>query len=378
VHHRARILLGGLLVTTTMSRPLGAQRPLTVDVGLTAAHFTDDSATVVGPSVRLALSGKKGRLFGSAEGGSIATFGAATGFVTLEGGVRSAVSNGWSTELAGELATIAGSNSSGGAGTAIANGRAFWTAGSGGAWLRASSHVSSRTHGSLTGAGVESGAWWSWPRSQLSATLTHEWTSAELFTGRFRTGFAGTVPVRYTEAAVSFHTESDRATLDLSAGARHDVDALHVVEPSMSATAALWTGETVAVVFSAAHQLPDWIRGADAADAFSVGMRFRQATPASDRAARLIPVVQVSDSAGTRVLRVRASGANQVDVMGDFTDWEAQPMSRNGTVFERVVTLASGSHRLLLRIDGGAWRTAANTPAVDDDFGGKAGLLVVP
>jgi len=40
------------------------------------------------------------------------------------------------------------------------------------------------------------------------------------------------------------------------------------------------------------------------------------------------------------------------------------------------VTLSSGSHRLLLRIDGGEWRTAANTPAVDDDLGGKAGLLV--
>ena len=26
----------------------------------------------------------------------------------------------------------------------------------------------------------------------------------------------------------------------------------------------------------------------------------------------------------------------------------------------------------------GAWRPAANTPAVDDDLGGRAGLLVVP
>ena len=361
-----------------MSRPLGAQRPLVVDVGLTAAHFADDSATVVGPSVRLAVSGKKGRLFGSAEGGSVATLGAASGFATLEGGVRSSVRGGWSTELAGELTTIAGSNTSGGAGTAIAHGRALWSADNGGAWVRASSHVSGRAHGALTGAGVESGAWWNWPRTQLSATLSREWTTAELFTGRFRTGFAGTTPVRYTEAAVSLHAERDRTMFDLSAGARRDVDAAHLVEPSLSATAALWTGESVAFVFSAARQLPDWVRGSDAADAFSIGMRFRQATPANDRASRLIPVVQVSDSAGTRVLRVRASGASQVDVMGDFTDWEAQPMSRNGTLFERVVTMTSGSHRLLLRIDGGAWRPAANTPAVDDDLGGRAGLLVVP
>jgi hypothetical protein len=245
-------------------------------------------------------------------------------------------------------------------------------------WLRASSHASDRPHGSLTGGGVESGAWWSWPRAQLSVTLTQEWTRAELFTGRFRTGFAGTVPVRYAEAALSLHAEGDRTTLDLAAGARRDVDADHLFEPSLSATAALWTGETVAFVFSAMHQLPDWVRGSDAADAFSVGMRFRQATPASERSARLIPVVQVTDSVGKRVLRVRATGANQVDVMGDFTDWEARPMSRNGALFECAVTLSSGSHRLLLRIDGGAWRVAANTPAVDDDLGGRAGLLVVP
>jgi hypothetical protein len=361
-----------------MSRPLGAQHPLTVDVGVTGAHFKDDDANVFGPSIRLAISGRKGRLYGSAEGGSLATLGAASGFATLEGGVRTTVARGWSTELAGELGTVAGSNTSGGAGTAIGHGRLLWSAGSGGAWVSASSHASSRPNGSLTGHAVESGAWWSWPRAQLAATLLREWTSAQLFVGRFRSQFVGTVPVRYTEAAVSLHAEGDRTTLDLSAGARRDVDAAHLYEPALSATAAIWAGETVALVFSAARQLPDWVRGADAADAFSVGMRFRQATPASDRAGRLIPVVVVVDSAGSRVLRVRASGASQVEVMGDFTNWESQPLSRNGAVFERAVTMSSGSHRLLLRIDGGEWRTAANTPAVDDDLGGKAGLLVVP
>ncbi len=361
-----------------MSRPLGAQRPLTVDIGVTGAHFVDDDANVFGPSIRLAMSGRTGRLFGSAEGGSIATIGAASGFATLEGGIRSSVARRWSTELAGELGTVAGSNTSGGVGTAIAHGRVLYSAGSGGAWIRASGHASDRTNGPLTGRGVESGAWWSWPRAQLSATLSREWTSAELFVGRFRSQFAGTVPVRYAEAAVSLHAESDRTSVDLSAGARRDADAAHLYEPALSATAAVWTGETVALVFSVVRQLPDWVRGADAADAFSVGMRFRQATPASDRAARLIPVVQVVDSSGTRVLRVRASGASHVEVMGDFTNWEPQPLSRNGAVFERAVTMTSGSHRLMLRIDGGEWRTAANTPAVDDDLGGKAGLLVVP
>jgi hypothetical protein len=40
--------------------------------------------------------------------------------------------------------------------------------------------------------------------------------------------------------------------------------------------------------------------------------------------------------------------------------------------------MPSGTHRVLVRIDGGEWRPAANTPAVDDDLGGRVGLLVVP
>jgi hypothetical protein len=46
--------------------------------------------------------------------------------------------------------------------------------------------------------------------------------------------------------------------------------------------------------------------------------------------------------------------------------------------FETTLAMAPGSHRILLRVDGGRWRPAANTPAVDDDLGGRVGLLVVP
>jgi hypothetical protein len=32
----------------------------------------------------------------------------------------------------------------------------------------------------------------------------------------------------------------------------------------------------------------------------------------------------------------------------------------------------------MLRIDDGEWSPPANLPVVDDDFGGRVGLLVVP
>jgi hypothetical protein len=260
----------------------------------------------------------------------------------------------------------------------LLGGRTAWTTSSAGGWLRASGHASQRINSSLTGAGVEAGAWKNFATAQLSATLTQEWTHAELYSGAFRTGFAGTTPVRYTEGAVTLHTESDRSSFDLSASTRRDPDASRLFEQSVNASVAFWPRESMALVFSVTHQLADFIRGADGADALSIGLRFGQASPVIARNARFIAVVQVSDSSGAHVLRVHAAGARRVDVMGDFTEWEAQPLVANGAVFQRVMTLSSGTHRMLVRIDGGAWRPAANTPVVDDDLGGRVGLLVVP
>ncbi len=361
-----------------MSRPLGAQRPLVIDVGVAAARFADDDATAIGPAIRLAASGTRGRLFGSAEGGSIVTIGEAAAYGSLSAGVRSALGSRWLGEVSGELASVAGSNSNGGAGTGIGSARLSWNGESYGTWIRGMGHLAARKNSTLNGAGADVGAWWNWSRAQLSASVLHEWTQAELYVDPFRIGFLGTTPVRYAEAAIALHAEGDRATLDVSVGARRDADAARLYEPVLSATSALWSGERSAFVISASRQQPDWIRGADAVGVYSIGMRFRQHTPAVERSVRTIAIVHLADAPDGRMLSVRAAGARTVDVMGDFTGWEPQPLTRNGSTFARAMTISSGSHRMLVRVDGGAWRPAANTPTVDDDLGGRAGLLVVP
>jgi hypothetical protein len=79
-----------------------------------------------------------------------------------------------------------------------------------------------------------------------------------------------------------------------------------------------------------------------------------------------------------RRVRIVAPGARTVEMMADFTDWVAVTLTPAGDAFEGSALLSSGSHRIVVRIDGGPWRPAANTPAVDDDLGGRVGLLVVP
>jgi hypothetical protein len=371
------IFLGGLVVASAMSRPLGAQGPV-IDAGLSVVHFTADSTSVVGPAVRFLTSGVRGRLFGSVSGTGVVTFGAASGSATVVGGARTSIGGRWLGELSGELTSVAGSSANGAAGTALLTGRTFWAVPRGGVWLRSTGHASDRTHSVLNGVGVESGAWWSLPATQLSASLGQEWTTAELFTGRFREGYAGTAPVRYSELTMALHHEGDRATLDLAASGRRDPDADHLIEQSRSVTTALWLTDTFAFVLGAAHQLPDYVRGADGADAFNVGFRARQQRPSLERAQKAVILATVSTSGDGQVMRIRADGARTVEIMADFTDWSVRPLTRVGDHFECYVGVTTGSHHLLVRIDGAAWRPAANTPAVDDDLGGKAGLIVVP
>jgi hypothetical protein len=159
---------------------------------------------------------------------------------------------------------------------------------------------------------------------------------------------------------------------------RRDAGASHLFEPSLAATVLYWTSESTALMLAAAHQLPDYVRGLDALDGVSVGIRFGQASPALARPALRAAMIQFTGTADTRLVRIHIPDARTVEIMGDFTNWEPRPTTRNGATFESTMRVTSGTHRLLLRIDGGEWRPPGNTPAVDDDFGGRVGLLVVP
>ena len=372
-----RTVLGGLLVAGAMGRPLGAQGSV-VDVGLSAVSFKEDKTSVFGPWLRVTLSGKDGPFFGSVSGAGVATVGAASGSASVVGGVRELLGRGVFGELAGEVATVAGTSANGGVGTSVLSGRAVWSNRDAGAWFKSAGHVGDRANSTQRGLGFESGGWWTWSRTQVIASLTQQWSGAELYTLPFRKGFAGTTPVRYSEAAITVHRENDWSSFEYSTTARRDPDAAQLLERAQSVTLAVWRSNTMAVLFSASRQLPDFVRGADASDAVSVGLRGGEFRPAIRTEARQGVLASIANGADGQLLRVSAIGARSVDVMADFTDWSIRSLTRVGDHFESIVSATSGSHRMLVRINDGAWRLAANTPAVDDDFGGKAGLLVVP
>src|SRR5689334_4055002 len=114
----SRLFSGGLLILA-MGRPLGAQQPLSVDVGVAGAHFPLDNVSAAGPYLRLAASAVSPRSFASFEAGALASVGASAGFGTLRGGVRTAPAPGIGAVLDAELSSVAGSNHNGAAATGL-------------------------------------------------------------------------------------------------------------------------------------------------------------------------------------------------------------------------------------------------------------------
>jgi hypothetical protein len=373
----ARVLGACGLLSCVASGPLGAQGRSALDAGFAAVRFPDDGTTVAGPSLGWSASRDWRRLFASIAAGGVATLGAASGSATIAGGARRPFARSWLAEGSAELFGAAGSERHA-ASSVLFAGRVIRVLGAGGAWARASVARADRLAGILPASGADAGAWWSWSRGRVSATVTDQRATAQLFAGTAREALVGTLPVHYVQGVFGAHLEGDAIALDLTAGVRRDPDAAHPYEPMLAATAAFWQGPTHAWTLSVARQPPDWVRGADAAQWIALGMRFFEASPALARASRARPVVQLSGAGARRLLRVTATGARRVEIMADFTDWSPLELGRSGGPFERELELSAGTHRMLVRIDGGAWRPAANTPAVDDDLGGRVGLLVVP
>jgi len=84
-------------------------------------------------------------------------------------------------------------------------------------------------------------------------------------------------------------------------------------------------------------------------------------------------------------LRVLDAEAMAVEVTGDFTDWQPVALHRTdqggsglGGVWEAVLAITPGIHRINVRLDGGQWLVPLGARVMEDEFGGKVGLIVVP
>ena len=86
----------------------------------------------------------------------------------------------------------------------------------------------------------------------------------------------------------------------------------------------------------------------------------------------------LSSAGNVRTLRVVAPGARRVELMGDFTEWNAVPLDQVAKdTWEMTLRIAPGTYRLSVRLNGGAWGPPPGIPSQSDEFNGVVGVVVV-
>lgn len=78
-------------------------------------------------------------------------------------------------------------------------------------------------------------------------------------------------------------------------------------------------------------------------------------------------------------LRLKVEGAERVEILGSFNDWQAQPLAaRTKDEWVLAVPLAPGLHRYVVRVNGGPWQVPDGAALATDEFFGSSALVVVP
>jgi len=97
-------------------------------------------------------------------------------------------------------------------------------------------------------------------------------------------------------------------------------------------------------------------------------------------ARQALPAVRLPDlSSGWAVFRLPMAEHPQPPmVMGDFSEWQPVAMSAEGTEWVARVRVQPGAHHYAYRLPDGGTMLPAGVPSVDDGFGGRSAVLVVP
>jgi hypothetical protein len=81
---------------------------------------------------------------------------------------------------------------------------------------------------------------------------------------------------------------------------------------------------------------------------------------------------------GALTIRIHAPSASRVEIMGDFSEWQAIALVRTDGTWEVGLPLRPGLYRFNVRVDGGAWGVPSGVATAADDFDGVVATIVVP
>ncbi|MGH7510882.1 MAG: glycogen-binding domain-containing protein [Gemmatimonadales bacterium] len=365
----------GCLVLGASAPPLLAQAAFTLDGTGTRVAYSDSPGTTawaLTPSFQLT---QPWRSLGAS--GTYAQF--PDGAWSLRG---QAAGSTFSPSVLGFRAEVAGSMSGtlyydqSRSGQYAGTLRLHWLGTGAGAWVGGSAGNAWNGVGWLTATRAEVGAWIR--RGVASLTVTVSPTSIG-------------ENIRYADYESALQVNSGPLELVASGGLRQWSGSSAGSTPTWGmGSAAYWLGGHVAVVASAGTYPADYAQGLPHGTYASLGFRFATRRPdvvTPRLRARLLaagggrgsPALEARrHSANTVTLTLTAISATTVEIMGDFTQWSPVALIRvRPDRWAVTLPISSGSHRMNVRIDGGAWGVPRGTPSVSDEFSGIVGLLVI-
>ncbi len=163
------------------------------------------------------------------------------------------------------------------------------------------------------------------------------------------------------------------------AGWRRGTEASGLVASSWGgASGAVWLTGNVALVLSGGSYPIDLFQGLPAGRYLAAGIRLASRRPAVFSIKPVgRPVYTRSDGEG--LVSFAVPGAVRVEIVGDWNGWQRLPMERRRDERWAVrLELAPGVYRFNLIVDGDRWIVPDGVAGLDDGFGGRSGILIVP
>lgn len=248
--------------------------------------------------------------------------------------------------------------------------------------------VDGRSRGMWLGGGLGKswdGAWRNVIQGELGAWFANDANSAALQITPTRVNDT----IEYADAYAWVRRATTRWQLDGTVGYRagDQLPSLRGTGAAWgSAAATLWLKPSVGIVASAGTYPVDLTQGFPGGRFLSLSMRWSSRKPVDiqssrdgglDSHVRSFQLERVSGE--TRRIRVLAPMANRVELAGDFTQWRAVTLApQSGGWWMVILPISSGKHEVNVRVDGGAWRVPPGLVAVEDEFGGASGMVLVP
>lgn len=141
---------------------------------------------------------------------------------------------------------------------------------------------------------------------------------------------------------------------------------------------AVWVLSDVGVLVSGGQYASDVLRGFPGGDFVSVGVRYSPRRRRTAVSRQPVALMFTQEFAENGEIGFVVEGAQSVAIAGDWNGWQPEPLTRNPRGRWLLPEgVPAGVHRFNLLVNGRKWVVPDAVPSIDDDFGGKVGLLVI-